>query len=98
MGIRGRCKLLQKSGQLIALDELIDKYAPNIKEKFASAIKYSKEFLSPDGKLYYLPVQIFQSDPDKKVVDRSGSSVAFIPDMIFIKNLEVPKSRQPMSI
>lgn len=82
---------LQKSGQLIALDELIDKYAPNIKEKFASAIKYSKEFLSPDGKLYYLPVQIFQSDPDKKVVDRSGSSVAFYTRYDLYKELGSPK-------
>ena len=66
---------LLESGQLIPLDELIEEHAPNLKEKFADAIEYSKEFLSNDGQLYYLPIQINHAG-DTKVVDRSGANLA----------------------
>ena len=81
---------LLQSGQLIALDDLIEEHAPNIKEKFADAIEYSKEFLSSDGKLYYLPVQINKAT-DKKVVDRSGANLALYTRYDLYKEIGSPE-------
>ena len=81
---------LLQSGQLIALDDLIEEHAPNIKEKFADAIEYSKEFLSNDGKLYYLPVQINKAT-DTKVVDRSGANLALYTRYDLYKEIGSPE-------
>lgn len=81
---------LLQSGQLIPLDDLIDEYAPNIKEKFADAIEYSKEFLSNDGQLYYLPVQI-NNATDQKVVDSSGANLALYTRYDLYKEIGSPE-------
>lgn len=81
---------LQKSGQLIALDELIDQYAPNIKNNFTSRLEYSKKFLSPDGKIYFIPIQAYKSDPNNQVVEKSGASVAFYTRYDLYKELGSP--------
>ena len=81
---------LLQSGQLLALDDLIEEHAPNIKEKFADAIEYSKEFLSNDGKLYYLPVQINKAT-DTKVVDRSGANLALYTRYDLYKEIGSPE-------
>lgn len=81
---------LLESGQLIPLDELIEEHAPNLKERFADAIEYSKEFLSNDGQLYYLPVQI-NKVTDKKVVDRSGANLALYTRYDLYKQIGSPE-------
>ncbi|MDO4443980.1 MAG: hypothetical protein Q4C97_00430 [Bacillota bacterium] len=81
---------LLESGQLIPLDELIEEHAPNLKEKFADAIEYSKEFLSNDGQLYYLPIQINHAG-DTKVVDRSGANLALYTRYDLYKEIGSPE-------
>ena len=44
-----------KTGQIIALDELIDKYAPNIKAMFEKYPEAKKASTAVDGKIYSLP-------------------------------------------
>lgn len=81
---------LLESGQLLPLDELIEENAPNLKEKFADAIEYSKEFLSNDGQLYYLPIQINKAT-DTKVVDRSGANLALYTRYDLYKEIGSPE-------
>ncbi len=44
-----------KTGQIIQLDELIDKYAPNIKAMFEKYPEIKKASTAVDGKIYSLP-------------------------------------------
>ncbi|MGV8979722.1 extracellular solute-binding protein [Clostridium sp.] len=42
-------------GFLIPLDDMIDKYCPNLKKLFATNPDYKKALVTPDGKIYSLP-------------------------------------------
>lgn len=81
---------LLQSGQLIALDDLIEEHAPNLKEKYADAIEYSKKFLSDDGKLYYLPINI-NNPTDIKVVDQSGANLGMFTRYDLYKKIGSPE-------
>ena len=56
-GIFGAERLLKysKNGQVIQLDELIDKYAPNIKKLLETSKEFKMAATSADGKIYSLP-------------------------------------------
>ena len=45
-----------KDGTIVPLDQLIDKYMPNVKKLLASDAEIKKTVTSPDGKIYSLPV------------------------------------------
>lgn len=85
---------LLQSGQLMALDELIEEHAPNLKEKYAEAIEYSKQFLSSDGKLYYLPININELT-DTKVVDKTGANLGLFTRYDLYKKIGSPKITNP---
>ncbi|MFI7135507.1 hypothetical protein ACIBQ1_58335 [Nonomuraea sp. NPDC050153] len=46
---------LAKQGVPVPLNDLIDKYAPNIKKAFEQSPEYKKMATAPDGKIYGLP-------------------------------------------
>lgn len=46
---------LGRNGGLLALNDLIDKYAPNIKRVLASDVDFANACYSQDGNIYYIP-------------------------------------------
>lgn len=63
--------------QLLPLDDLINQRGQNIKNNFPQILDYSKNYLSDDGKIYYLPVHIYRSVNGQRQVTKYGASVAF---------------------
>lgn len=64
------------SGQLLAMDELIEKYGENIKKNFPMRLEYSKKFASNgEGKVYYLPVRAYEADPEKPNISYSIENI-----------------------
>lgn len=53
-----------KGNILLPLDELVDKYGPDIKQNMGAAMEYSRKFKSTDGKLYALPIHTAPSFSD----------------------------------
>lgn len=53
------------SGQIIALDDLVDEYGENIKANFPDRLEFSKQFASNgEDKIYYLPVRAYEADKE----------------------------------
>lgn len=53
------------SGQLIAMDDLIEEYGENIKANFPERLEYSKQFASNgEDKIYYLPVRCYSANEE----------------------------------
>lgn len=64
------------SGQLIALDDLIEEYGPNIKENFSARLDFSKQFASNgEGKIYYLPVRAYEADEEHPDISYSIENI-----------------------
>jgi len=82
---------LRKSGQLIPLDDLIDQYSPNIKNNYTSRLDYSRDFLSDDGKVYFLPIQTYKSDPNNQVIAKTGADLAIYTRYDLYKELGSPE-------
>lgn len=54
---------LISSGQLIALDDLIDQYGENIRKNFPARLEYSKKYVSNgEDKTYFIPVLCYSVD------------------------------------
>lgn len=77
-------------GLLIPLEDLIDKYAPNIKKIFEQYPEYKKELTAPDGHIYSLP-SIDAAYPDsrdalfinKKWLDQLGLDIPTTTDEFY---------------
>lgn len=56
-GVNGMIKQLVDADEIYPLDELVEKYCPNIKNDpyMQAAVSYNKTFYSPDGNLYSFP-------------------------------------------
>ena len=67
------------SGVLLPLDSMMDKDAPDITKNYSAAIDYSKKFLSSgQNKLYFLPSQVYNSNPDNPDISRRGMSCGYL--------------------
>jgi len=64
------------SKQLVALDKLVADRGKEIQKSFPQIISYSKQFLSTDGKLYYLPVHIYRSKGGVRQINKYAGSVS----------------------
>lgn len=77
---------LGSDGGLIDLNDLIDKYAPNIKKFWAENPQMKKEAVAVDGKIYYIP---YYTD----IIKNKAGPVYFIRrDWLNKLNLPVPKT------
>lgn len=56
-GVNAMLKSLVSADEVVALDDLVDKYCPSVKNDpyMQSSVSYIKTFFSPDGKLYMFP-------------------------------------------
>ncbi|CAM4116210.1 type 2 periplasmic-binding domain-containing protein [Lederbergia lenta] len=70
------------TGQLVALDDLIEEHAPNIKELFEKRPDLKKMITAPDGHIYALP----QYDESKA----SKSNDAFFINKKWLDQLDLP--------
>lgn len=52
---------LARTGQLLPLDDLLEEYAPHITSSFPERLAYSREVLSDDGNIYYIPINCYSS-------------------------------------
>jgi len=67
------------SGQLIAMDDLIEEYGGNVKKNFSGRLEYSKKYLSNDeDKIYYLPVLVYETDPEHPNISYNIESLGLI--------------------
>jgi len=67
------------SGQLIAMDDLIEEYGENIKINFPKRLDYSKEYLSNgEGKIYYLPILVYEADKEHPNISYSIQNVGLM--------------------
>lgn len=67
------------SGQLIAMDDLIEDHGENIKKNFPDRLKYSKQFASNgEDKVYYLPVLIYEENPEHPNISYSIENVGLM--------------------
>lgn len=64
------------SGQLIAMDELIEEYGANIKANFPERLEFSKQFASNgEGKIYYLPVRAYTANEEHPNISYSIENI-----------------------
>jgi putative aldouronate transport system substrate-binding protein len=68
-------KLLD-STQLIALDKLVADRGKEIQKSFPQILSFSRQFMSSDGKLYYLPVHIYRSRGGVRQITKYAGSVS----------------------
>lgn len=80
----GQIDKLQDAGAFLALDELIEKYAPNIKRVYGP---YFDKFRQKDGKMYHLPFSANQG----YIGDPSISQGAFWIQRSVLKEFNYPK-------
>lgn len=67
------------SGALLPLDSIIDKAAPDIIKNYSAALDYSKKFLSNnENKLYFIPSQVYNANPDNPDISKLGSSCGYM--------------------
>ena len=67
------------SGQLMAMDDLIEKYGENIKKNFPKRLEYSKQFASNgEDKVYYLPVLAYEADEEHPNISYSIENVGLM--------------------
>lgn len=55
---------LARTGQLLPLDDLLKEYAPHIMNSFPERLSFSREVLSDDGNIYYIPINCYASSGD----------------------------------
>lgn len=84
-----------ESGQMMPMDDLVEQNAPSIKENFADLIDFSKEYLSTDGQLYYLPIQIYHRDPEKPNIQTGGADYSIFTRYDLYKKLNPEPSETP---
>ena len=85
----GNLNKIGKEGALIPLEDLIDKYAPNIKELMEKYPRFKRKATADDGHIYYIPGSI------------SGLDVAALPSTgWFIRNdwLDKLGLKQPKTV
>lgn len=67
------------SGQIIALDDLIEQYGENIKQNFPSRLDFSKRFCSNgEDKTYFLPVLAYESDSENPDISQWIANVGLL--------------------
>lgn len=67
------------SGQLIAMDDLIESHGENIKNNFPDRLRYSKQFASNgEDKIYYLPVLTYEQDEEHPNISYSIENVGLM--------------------
>lgn len=66
---------LIESGSVIALDDLVDQYAPNLKADYQDVMDYSREYISGTDELYFLPIQCNTGDSSEKAVNFYGAGI-----------------------
>ena len=67
------------SGQLIAMDDLIDQYGENIKKNFPSRLDYSKKYVSNgEDKTYFLPVLCYTVDEENPDISYTIENVGLM--------------------
>ena len=70
---------LISSGQLLALDDLIDQYGENIKKNGAERLEYSKKFASNgEDKTYFIPVLSYTKDEENPDISYSIENVGLM--------------------
>jgi putative aldouronate transport system substrate-binding protein len=70
----GDVKAAAANGLIIPMDDLIEKYAPNIKKILDSQPDTLKRMKSPDGKIYVLPSNLAESnryDPSGLIINKT---------------------------
>lgn len=75
-------------GEMIPLNDLIDKYAPNIKEFFERYPRYKKDAIAADGNIYFIP------DYYDWYAMRASQGVYIRKDWLKKLNLEVPDTME----
>ena len=88
----GSDRLLQytKSGQVIQLNELIDKYAPNIKKLLETSPEFKKAATAADGNIYSLPTVQTDSTNHERFPQKLYIRKAWLDNL----GLEVPKTAE----
>ncbi|MDD3278058.1 MAG: extracellular solute-binding protein [Lachnospiraceae bacterium] len=67
------------SGQLLAMDDLIEQYGENVKKNFPDRLKYSKQFASNgEDKVYYLPVRAYEADEEHPNISYSIENIGLM--------------------
>ena len=67
------------SGQLIAMDDLIDQYGENIKKNFPSRLDYSKKYVSNgEDKTYFIPVLCYTVDEENPDISYTIENVGLM--------------------
>ena len=67
------------SGQLIALDDLIEEYGENLKQNAANRLEYSKQYLSNgEGKTYFIPVLQYNKDEENPDISYTIENVGLM--------------------
>lgn len=66
------------SGQIITLDELVEKYGDNIKKWGEQALTYSKSILSDDtGSLYFVPMNVSDNGDAEEIPTFYGTGIGY---------------------
>ncbi|MBQ2940343.1 MAG: extracellular solute-binding protein [Clostridia bacterium] len=91
-GIFGAERLLKysKNGQVIQLDELIDKYAPNIKKLLETSKEFKMAATSADGKIYSLPTVQTDSNNHERFPQKMYIRKTWLDNL----GLDVPKTAE----
>lgn len=77
-------------GSIIALDELIDKYAPNVKAMFEKYPEAKAAVTSPDGHIYSLPTVSMQSNNHERFPQKFYIRQTWLDNL----GLEVPTTAE----
>lgn len=92
LNLLGSDRLLEYSGKgsIIALDELIDKYGPNIKKMFEKYPEAKAAVTAADGKIYSLPTVQVQSNNHERFPQKLYIRKTWLDNL----GLEVPKTAE----
>ena len=83
---------LISSGQLIALDDLIDQYGENIKKNFPERLEYSRKFASNgEDKIYFIPVLGYSKDEENPDISYSIENVGLMTRWDVYKAIGCPE-------
>lgn len=83
---------LISSGQLIALDDLIDQYGENLKKNFPERLEYSRKFASNgEDKTYFIPVRCYEENPENPDISYSIENVGLMTRWDVYKAIGCPE-------
>lgn len=83
---------LISSGQLLALDDLIDQYGENIKKNGAERLEYSKKFASNgEDKTYFIPILSYTKDEENPDISYSIENVGLMTRWDVYKAIGCPE-------